>query len=118
MFSYTCESINVNGFSELSHMIPPLLFVPQCFLLNLAGSFSPEALKLLVSSLFSLHLFFLMCQQGLLCNSELTLLPAAEMSFPFNVKLLPEALLHVARPTYHHKQGCWRASGRPLVERK
>lgn len=46
-----------------------------------------------------------MCQRGLLCNSELTLLPATEMSFPLSVKLLPEALLHVARPTYHHKHG-------------
>lgn len=92
---------------------------PLCFLLNIAGSFSPQALQLRVSSPFSFHLYLLTCQRGLLCNSELTLLPAAEMSFPLSIKQLPEAF--AARSTPHllpQTWGCCRASGRPLVDRK
>lgn len=45
-----------------------------------------------------------MCQQGLLCNAELTRLPVPEMSFPLSVRLLPEGLLLEARPTYRHER--------------
>lgn len=98
---------------------PPPPPPPLCFLLNIAGSFSPQALQLRVSSPFSFHLYLLTCQRGLLCNSELTLLPAAEMSFPLSIKQLPEAF--AARSTPHllpQTWGCCRASGRPLVDRK
>ena len=88
-------------FAVLSHMTRSSSYFStsssQCFL-------DSRAVGLLLSSPISLHLGFLMCQRRLLCNSELTLLPAAEMSFPLSVKLLPESLLHVVRPTYSHKK--------------
>lgn len=59
---------------------------------------------------FFFYLFcFMVCQRGLACNSDLTILPA--MSFPLSIKLLPQPWQRVAHPTFHYWWGSNDAQG-------
>lgn len=123
LFSYIRDSRNKNYRSKIlvclviwPSPVPPLL----CFLLNLAGSFSPQALKLLVTSIFSLHLLFLMCQQH--CERARTHTNKTSgrwdvISFQRQAASRGFAA-HSAPHLSPQTQVCWRASGRPLVYKR